>query len=90
MRNREWERQVLRKAPGWRHFRAQLAAGIRHHPDDADNIASLRAAVAVSRAVIILRELHHAGMITGIELVEVIGPLFCPDAIARDGRWLES
>lgn len=90
MRQREWLRQydktLLPQRPAWRRARAALAATVRHHPDDAAEIDFLRKAVDWLRAIELITGLHRKGELDALTTVELIGPILCPNAIAKPDR----
>src|SRR6516225_10145341 len=81
---RQEERRVFASFPGWKVQRARLAALARHHPDDRELLDSEANLLALIRAVELIRWSFKHGLISGIDYVEIVGPVLCPQAIAKD------
>jgi len=76
-------RTIYASLPLWKRQRARVAALVRHHPEDQERIANELAMLHGLRIVEFVREMYRRGWIDHIAYVEAVGPLLCPDAIAR-------
>ena len=87
MRQRDQLRREFARLPLWRAERARLAALARHHPNDAQLLESQRNFLTALRGLELVRAFWQQGIYHDLEYIDIVGHLFCPDAIAKPDEW---